>query len=356
MDDSLPTASTTEDTIEKPKFIPSCCIQFCKSRWFCCLLLMALTASLIANAWMSYAYDEYFSEVISPMERFHSGEVSSEDKIALIYITGSITPPFTERTLKAIERADEDESVKGVILVIDSPGGLVADSHQIYHRLKQLREKKPIYVSMKRMAASGGLYVAMGVGTEGRIFAEPTTWTGSIGVIIPRFDMSDLAEKVGFASDSIKTGEFKDSLNSFRPLSENDKKLWDAIIEDAYSRFIGVIADNRKSLTAKEVRNDLATGQIFTANQAKTNGLVDEIGFEDDVIEAMKEALDLPDCRIIQYSVSLSLTDILLNHAESKPAPNELAKMLEPTVPRAMYFCSGSAGIPRMQPKHGSAN
>ena len=91
-----------------------------------------------------------------------------------LFVTGS------EQDKKAIERAAKDDNVKGMLLAVDSPGGLVADSHQIYHRLKKFAEKKPIYVQMKRMAASGGYYIAMGAGTKGRIFAEPTTWTGSI--------------------------------------------------------------------------------------------------------------------------------------------------------------------------------
>ncbi len=101
-------------------------------------------------------------------------------------------PPFTGHVLNAIKQASRDDSVKGVVLVVDSPGGLVADSNEIYHALRQLDtdKHKPINVQMKRLAASGGYYVAMGAGPDGVIFAEPTCWTGSIGVILPHYDIS----------------------------------------------------------------------------------------------------------------------------------------------------------------------
>ncbi len=173
-------------------------------------------------------------------------------------------PPFTERILKSLERAEDDPEVRGVLLIVDSPGGLVADSHQIYHRLTRLREKKPVAVSMRRMAASGGLYVAMGAGPQGMIFAEPTTWTGSIGVIIPRYEISELAEKVGVEPGSLKTGELKDSLNPIRPLSEQEIKVWNEILAESLDQFIDVIDQNRDTLDNAEVR-ELATGQVYTA-------------------------------------------------------------------------------------------
>ena len=341
---------------DKQEVVGNRWLPMLKSRWFTAFLAIALLISLLANWGMYVGYQEYFSDVVPPIERMHSGEADADEKIALIQISGAIMPPFTERTLKAIERAHEDESVRGVILVVDSPGGLVADSHQIYHRLVQLREEKPVWVSMKRIAASGGLYVAMGAGNNGKVYAEPTTWTGSIGVIIPRFDLSEMAKKVGLATDSIKTGEFKDSLNSFRPMSENDIALWDEIIEDSFSRFINVIADNRRNLSREKVRNELATGQIFTATQAQENGLVDKIAFEDEVIDDFKEHLKLDECRVVRYSTALSLSEVLLNGAQAKPVENPLARMLEPTVPRAMYFCAGSSGIPRLPKNRALAN
>ena len=124
---------------------------------------------------------------------------------------------WTIRVNGHLHRADDAFGNIAHLLVIDSPGGLVTDSHQIYHRLQKLQKEKPVNVQMKRMAASGGYYIAMGAGPKAKIFAEPTTWTGSIGVILPRYDFSKIAEQYGVASDPIKTGPYKDSLNPLRP-------------------------------------------------------------------------------------------------------------------------------------------
>ena len=175
------------------------------------------------------------------------------------------------------------------MLVVDSPGGLVADSHQIYHKLKEVRTKRnmPVYVSMGRMAASGGYYVAMGAGPDGKIYAEPTTWTGSIGVIIPRYDVSKLASDYGVRAEPLTTGPYKDALNPFREMRPMSGRLG-AIMDDAFVRFQEVILDGReKQLDAEQVKA-LATGQVYTAKQAEENKLIDVIGYLDNAIDDLK--------------------------------------------------------------------
>lgn len=313
--------------------------------WGSRLLLMALLASVMFNFTLYSSYEEYYTDTKPPLERFHSGDRDVPDKIAVITISGTIMPPFTERTLKSIKRAREDEHVKGVVLEIDSPGGLVADSHQIYHALTQLRDTKPIYVSMKRMAASGGVYVAMGAGPEGKIFAEPTTWTGSIGVIIPRYNATELANKLGVTSEPLKTGELKGSMDPFRELSETEKRVWDALLEESFDRFVSIIAENRPSLEYVKVR-ELATGQIYTAEQAKKIGLIDEIAFKEEVIESLQQHLGLTKVRVVQYASPPALIDLLMGQADAKQPASTLQMFLDATVPRAMYYCSWGPPIP----------
>lgn len=313
--------------------------------WFVRLLLLALASSALLNAALYSSFSEYFTNVAPPTERFHSGDSRADAKIVLLKVTGTLMPPFTGRILKKIQRATEDNQVRAVVLVIDSPGGLVADSHQIYHSMEKLRRHKPIYVAMKRMAASGGLYIAMGAGEKGKIFAEPTTWTGSIGVIIPRYDISKLAEKLGVVADSLKTGEFKDSLSPFRPLSDEERQLWDAIIGDALERFLHVISDNRSRLDYETVKTKLATGQVFTAAEALENGLIDEIGYEEDVIEAMRQELGLETVRVVTYEFPTDLLDLLTGLSAHQQQKSEWQNWLDATVPRAMYFCSWGVGI-----------
>ncbi len=333
---------TPESTPQLEKQVPP------RRRWLVRGLVALLLISLIFNLGFYAWYQEYFTIGGGPAEQFETGDQFAKDKIAIISITGTIMPPFTERILQSIKKAQEDEHVKAVLLEIDSPGGLVADSHQIYHRLVQLRQTKTIVVSMKRMAASGGYYVAMAAGEKGVIFAEPTTWTGSLGVIIPRFDLSGLAEKVGIVSDPLKTGEFKDALNPFRNLSKAERAIWDHILDESYQRFLHVITDNRKNLDYDQVKK-LATGQIYPATDAKANGLIDEIGYQEDALARLQEISGFHEVRVIRYTHPASLTDILLGSAEATQVENRKQALLNSTVPRAMYFASWLGEMPGWQ-------
>lgn len=305
--------------------------------WFTRLLL----SFLLLSVFMNFALLSSNADVdTGTQEKFVSGDETATDRIVIIEASGTIMPPFTERIIGMVEDARDDDNVKGVVLVIDSPGGLVADSHQIYHRLKQLTEKKPVYVAMKRMAASGGVYIAMGAGENGKIFAEPTTWTGSIGVIIPRYDLSAMAEKFGVKSDSLTTGPFKDSLNMLKPLSDADRELWGAIMDDSFDRFVEIVAEGRKGLDEETVRTKLATGQVFTANQALENGLIDEIAFDDEVVDKLQEDLGLSKVRVVKYTYTPTFLDVLIGNVKASDPEVFWQKAMESTVPRAMYYCS----------------
>lgn len=279
-------------------------------------------------------------------EDFVSGDRAAKERIVVLSISGTIMPPFTERTIELIKRCEKSDDVKGVVLSVDSPGGFVADSHQIYRELKRLAEKKPIYVSMKRMAASGGVYVAMGVGDKGKIFAEPTTWTGSIGVIIPRYDFSKLAEKFGVASDSLTTGPFKDSMNPLKPLNDAEREVWRAIIDDSFDRFVSIVDEGRANLDEQTVRTKLATGQVFTAKQAKELGLIDDIAFEDEVTDRLKESLGLSKVRVVKYKHQPTLIEELIGSVKADSTEQVWQKVLDASVPRAMYYCSWLPALP----------
>lgn len=307
-------------------------------RWIVWVLLVSLAISLGANALLYYENRSYYGHTDPPQERFHSGNIDAQDRIALLRLSGTITPPFTGRLLKQIRRARDDANVKGAVLVVDSPGGFVADSHQIYNELRKLSADKPVFVSMKRIAASGGYYIAMGAGPEGRVFAEPTTWTGSIGVIIPRYNAAELVEKIGVNVEPLTAGRFKDSLSPFRDLSPEDEQLWGDIIDDAYNRFVSVIETNRVQLSAKEL-DAVAQGQIFTADQALDRGLVDEIGFLEDAIERLKDRLQLEQVRVVTYYTAPTMLETLTGFA-SVEQKDPLTIALEMSVPRALYLCA----------------
>lgn len=313
--------------------------------WIIRLLMIALLISVVCNFGLLATYKEYYSNTTFPREAFHSGEQHAPDKIAILKISGTIMPPFTERTLKAIKKIRNDDAIKGVILQIDSPGGLVADSHQIYHRLKELSNEKPMVVSMKRLAASGGYYVAMGAGPKAKIYAEPTTWTGSIGVILPRYNLAEFAQKHGLKSEPLTTGPFKDTLNPFRDMRPDETELWRKILDESFSKFVGVITENRSELDEAAVRQ-LATGQIYTADQALENKMIDAIGFEEDVIQDLKETLGLEKARIVTYYHPYTMFDMLAGSVKAQQPEQTWQTLLDATVPKAMYFFSWAPTIP----------
>ncbi len=313
--------------------------------WALRLVMIALGISIMANIGMFASYQEYFAKADPPQELYHSGDRLASDKIAVLTMNGTIMPPYTERLIEQIKAAEKADAVKGVLLVVDSPGGLVADSHEIYHRLKKLSDKKPVYVQMKRIAASGGYYIAMGGGPNAKIYAEPTTWTGSIGVIIPRYDVTKLAEKFGVDSAPIKTGEFKDALSPFRPLSDNERKVWDNIIGQAFDQFREIIDTNRETMNADQVMA-VATGEVFTAKDAKAKGLIDEIGYEEESLEALKGKLNLKAIRVVTYTHPITLVDVLLGATAKSPATDRWRAVMEASVPKALYYCSWLPPLP----------
>ncbi|MCA9070050.1 MAG: signal peptide peptidase SppA, partial [Planctomycetaceae bacterium] len=337
-----------------------------KPRWGLRILIVLLALSVLANFVLYANFQEYFTAGNEPIEKFHSGNALASDKIAIIRVQGTIMPPMTERLIKQIKHTQEDGSVKGVLLTIDSPGGLVADSHQIYHELQKLvnDSKKPVYVAMKRLAASGGYYIAMGAGPEAKIFAEPTTWTGSIGVIIPRYDVSGLADDWHIKSVPLKTGKFKDALSPFRPLTDEERELWGEILNESFAKFLTVIDENRTTLTIRKTdaptagddpsvvpnqmelisektdvqeKTNLATGRIFTADQAIKAGLVDEIAFEEDALKQLQDKLELEDPRIVIYETPVSLWETLMGLGKAQEPEQKQQARLDASVPQAMY-------------------
>jgi protease IV len=177
-------------------------------------------------------------------------------------------------------------------------------------------------------------------GPKGTIVAEPITWTGSIGVILPRYDASELATKVGVKSDSIKTGEFKNALNPFQPLPENERKIWDDILGQSFDRFLTIIDENREKLNREQIE-PLATGRILTADDGIKNGLVDKIGLEEDAFKALQESLGLKDARGGgEYSFPRTVLDVLLAQAQASDPQTRVRVVMESTVPRETYYFS----------------
>jgi protease IV len=347
-----PTASPTEQPV------PTIVIQQPGRRLVIWFLMLCLGFSLLFNLGFLAAFSEYTAGSEPPIESFHSGTLKSRNKIARLKADFTIMPPFSRQLIETIQHVRDDDAVKGALLIIDSPGGLVTDSHQIYHELKQLSEKKPVIIQMKGVAASGGYYIAMGGGPEAEIFAEPTTWTGSIGVIIPRYDLTGLGEKVGIKSDSLSTGPFKDTLNPLKEMADEERAVWREIMEDAFDRFLEVIDEGRANLDPEQVR-ELATGQVYTASQALEKGLVDRIGFEEEALETLKSKLGLDEVRVVEYRHPKTFVETLLgvssNSSEAKIEIAPLGDLFRSNVPRAMYLFGWQSELLNSVPGSGNS-
>ena len=208
-----------------------------------------------------------------------------KERIALIRIEGPILDSRT--TVEELEQFGEDPLVKALVLRIDSPGGGVAPSQEIYNAVKRVRKnnQKTIVTSMGTVAASGGYYIAV---ASDRILANPGTLTGSIGVIMQLANIEDLMEKIGIRNMVIKSGRYKDVGSPFRTMTDDERQYLQSVMDDAHRQFIEAVADGR-SLDIADVET-LADGRIFTGQQAKDALLVDEIG---DLKQAIKLAADM---------------------------------------------------------------
>ena len=205
--------------------------------------------------------------------------VGSGDKIALIELKGIILA--SEETVRQFKKYREDRSIKGILFRVDSPGGGVVASQEIYEEVKKTRNSgKPVVVSMGSLAASGGYYVSC---PANRIVSNPGTLTGSIGVISQFMRYDSLLGKIGVEVNTIKSGKFKDAGNPFRQMTEDDKKYFQNLMDDVHRQFITAVETERKlphdSLVA------FADGRVFTGEQALKLGLVDTLGTYEDAIK-----------------------------------------------------------------------
>lgn len=251
---------------------------------------------------------------------FRGISVSGGEKVALITLEGIIAQSKGESffrdlssadsALKALNKAIEDKSVKGVILRVNSPGGTVAMSQEIYNAILRLREEKPVIVSMADVAASGGYYIAS---AADRIYANPGTLTGSIGVIMETINARELLTgKLGIESEVIKSGKFKDVGNIYRPLSPEERELLNNLVNNAYNQFLKAITEGRinrkddlkleRAELTEETLKKYADGRIFTGELALEYGFVDKLGGLAEAQEDIKELLKKEDIPIVDYN------------------------------------------------------
>jgi protease IV len=311
-------------------------------------------------------------------EKHVSGTPTADDKVAVVSIEGIIAEGFLGFAHKQIEQAAKDSRIKAVVLRINSPGGTITASEDLYRRIQRIRDgdkdrdwtAKPLVVSMGSIAASGGYYIAVPAST---LFAETTTITGSIGVYASFPNVEALGTKYGVSVKTIKAGEIKDSGSLFKEMTDKEKQVMQDMIDAAYVQFLDVVEKGRKPrLTRKKLLERFAVtplrpdplvdarpivpyqryradGGIFTAAKAKELDLIDSVGTLEDAIAAAAKTAGLAGYHAFRYEKPRSFIDTILGiHSSPRPVGLLDADCLRAALtPRLWYLAPGheAAGL-----------
>ncbi|WP_077303019.1 signal peptide peptidase SppA [Virgibacillus pantothenticus] len=325
-------------------------------RWFAIIVAVVLLVASIGFRFVSSLATTNFAEMFAFQDNKFEEEVIEEgvgEKIAVLELNGIIqdtapTPLVNttsynhKRFLEMLNEAGEDTSVDGIILQVNTPGGGVVESAEIHDKIVEIQEEyeKPIYVSMGNTAASGGYYISA---PANKVVAHPATLTGSIGVIMEGYDLSELADKWGIDFNTIKSGKYKDIMSFSREMTGEEREILQTMVDDMYADFVDVIVEGRE-MSESKVR-ELGDGRVYTGSQAKENGLVDELGSLDDTIAYMTEDYDFSDVEVVKYNYSASLDEFFGMSVQSM-FTNEaeflgvMDMVRESNAPRAMYLYS----------------
>jgi protease IV len=284
-------------------------------------LFIALCGSVFLNLFLAVAAFRGFgstgARVEEPLPRFREivverGTRLVPDRVVVITlrglisssIPGSVSDSMVEDMRLALQQARDDSRVKAIVLEIDSPGGEVTASDQIYNAVAKARARKPVVIYMDSLAASGGYYIACG----GKyLMANETTITGSIGVIIQTLNYEQLFNKVGLASVVFKSGKFKDILNGARPMTPEERDLIQKFVMETYDKFLGVVSKER-SLPADMLRNNIADGRILSGKEALNDKLIDGLGQLEDAFAKAKQLGNAPQATVVKYGPPFSLS------------------------------------------------
>ncbi len=258
--------------------------------------------------------------IISYLLSFLVNDFSTEkigNKIAIIPIYGAITlnensnffdisGTSTNNIIDALKKAEEDPSIKGIILEINSPGGTVVASEEIANAVK--KAKKPVVSWIREEGASGAYWIAS---SSKYVVADPFSITGSIGVIGSYLEFSDLMKKYGISYEQLTSGEYKDTGSPFKKLNDKEKELLQSKINKIHDYFVDEIAKNRNM--EKEKVKEIANGAFYLGIEAKELGLVDELGSKDEAVNKAKELADIKDAYLVTYRRKASFFDLFSN-------------------------------------------
>lgn len=316
-----------------------------RKRWLALIAFaMLFVASIAINAATSSLFsadsilkDEQWDEKIIAEGEDMSGSIAVLEVNGIIEnVDGFFNDYNHESLLAQLDYAAENPFVKGIILRVNTPGGGVVESAEIYDKVihAQRTYDKPVFVSMGSMAASGGYYIAA---PADKIVASPQTITGSIGVIMESINVTELAEKYGVKVNTLTSGPYKDIMSSTREMTEGDRAILQSLIDESYDEFVRIIAEGR-NMSEEEVRK-VADGRIYSGNQAYSLNLIDELGDLDDTIQLMKEHVGA-DYNVVEYDstvsfsklFSMSLQQLFVRDHELAKVEQILSKYRTPTL------------------------
>jgi len=279
------------------------------TRWCATAAIFAVTVTTLWGCGFAYVSMPLVPPLEPLEERIITG--SGTDKILLLDISGVLSgrerkrgflfPGTTiiEDITASLVIAARDENIRGIVLRIDSPGGTITASDIIHHEIRRIKtERAPVVVAcLMDIATSGAYYVAT---AADRIIAHPTTITGSIGVMAVKFNVEALLTHIGVENETVRSAEMKDLWSPFRHATDAERNIMQHCIDEYHQRFITTINNGRPRLTREDV-TALADGRIFTARDALDAGLIDHIGYLDDAIGAVKDALGIEEARVVMY-------------------------------------------------------
>jgi len=311
-----------------------------KKQTFGCLLvflLVALGASIFVNfiLLLVRAAPETASRfTVQPFEKVAIEGSDSRNQIAVVRLYGLISygvpgtasDSMVDDIVRQLKQAREDSAIKGVIVRIDSPGGEVTASDVIFNAIRKTDAVKPVLIYMDSVAASGGYYAAVG----GRfLMANETTITGSIGVIIQSFNFTDTIDKIGMRVLSITSGDMKDVLNPFREPEPDEIAFVQGIVDESYSRFLGIVATERE-LDANQLRRGVADGRILTGSRALEAGLIDATGYFQEGVEKARELAGVTaNAELVYLEAPFSLGRIFRLLSQKASAPSSVTLELD---------------------------
>ncbi len=268
---------------------------------------LAWIIAIIVIAWLV---------IFSISSIFSDKKVISKNKIAVIPVIGEITTSGSSgfplesggasstTLVKNLERAEMDESIKAIILEINSPGGTVVASEEVANKIKSI--EKPVIAWIREIGTSGAYWIAS---SSDRIIADPLSITGSIGVIGSYLEFSKLMEKYGIGYEQLTTGKYKDIASPFRELSQEEKNLMAQKLNIIHEAFVDEVAINRK--LPRENVASISTGLFYIGKEAKELGLVDELGGRELAINAAKRLAGIEDAELVRYEEKRSIFDLL---------------------------------------------